>query len=452
MTLALKYAARSDRGLIRPNNQDSVYAGPRLLAVADGMGGHAGGDIASKIVIAALEPLDEDSPKDDLLAEFREAIYGANEHLREVIETNPELSGMGTTLTSILFSGNRITLAHVGDSRCYLLRGSQFTQITHDDTVVQALVDEGQLTVEEASSHPQRSLILRALNGTDVEPDISVREARVGDRYLLCSDGLSSVVSADTLLEALEIADPEACADQLIELALRGGGPDNVTCIVADVIDVEYGDDTVVVDGAAGGNRSQRSVAPTSPAARAALASQANQPQPAPEPSISPPRRRRRQLIIAGIVGVLLIGGFFSFWKWTQTQYFVATNKGQVAVYRGVNASLGPIKLHSVAENSDLKLKDLQQAARDQVRNGIDARNRADANQIIKRLFDQQLRPCSDPDKAAPSPHPSPSGSPTAPPTSPAPKTSTAPSPAPVSPAVAPERELIPGQDCRVVS
>ena len=159
---------------------------------------------------------------------------------------------------------------HVGDSRAYLVRGGQLTQITHDDTFVQALIDEGRLTEEEASSHPQRSLILHALNGADVEPDLSIREVRVGDRYLLCSDGLSDVVSPDTLLEALQLPDPHESADRLVELALRAGGPDNVTCIVADVIDVPYADDAPVMDGAVGGNRPHREPGPTSPASRAA--------------------------------------------------------------------------------------------------------------------------------------------------------------------------------------
>ena len=168
---------------------------------------------------------------------------------------DPHLEGMGTTLTALLFAGGRVGLVHVGDSRAYLVRGGQLTQITHDDTFVQALIDEGRMTAEEASSHPQRSLILRALNGADVEPDLSIREVRIGDRYLLCSDGLSDVVSPDTLLEALQQPDPHESADRLVELALRGGGPDNVTCIVADVIDVPYADDAPVMDGAVGGNR-----------------------------------------------------------------------------------------------------------------------------------------------------------------------------------------------------
>jgi len=253
VTLVLRYAARSDRGLVRSNNQDSVYAGPRLLAVADGMGGHAGGEVASKLVIAAVAPLDDDEPGHDLLAQLEDAVLAGNDAIIELVEQEPELTGMGTTLTAVLFAGRRLGLAHVGDSRAYLLRDGELAQITHDDTFVQSLIDEGRLTEDEAANHPQRSLILRALNGDDVEPSLTVREARAGDRYLLCSDGLSGVVSNDTLVDALRISDPQSSADRLIELALRSGGPDNITVIVADVVDVEYGEDLPIVGGAVSG-------------------------------------------------------------------------------------------------------------------------------------------------------------------------------------------------------
>ena len=156
-----------------------------------------------------------------------------------MVEGDPALEGMGTTLVALLFAGGRLGLLHVGDSRCYLLRDGELSQITHDHTLVQTLVDEGRISEEEASSHPQRSLITRALDGRgEVELDLSVREARAGDRYLLCTDGLTGPVGRrETLLESLEIPDPQACADRLIDLALRGGGPDNITLIVADVVD-----------------------------------------------------------------------------------------------------------------------------------------------------------------------------------------------------------------------
>ncbi|MEO6206119.1 MAG: protein phosphatase 2C domain-containing protein, partial [Mycobacteriales bacterium] len=254
MTLSLRFAARSHIGLLRQINQDSVYAGPRLLAVADGMGGHAAGEVASAVAIAAIAPLDEDAPGADLLDALREAALVANQHLRDMVEGDPALQGMGTTLTAILSAGSRLGLMHIGDSRCYLLRDGELSQITHDHSLVQALIDEGRITEEEASSHPQRNVITKVLDGRDeLEPDLSVREARAGDRYLLCSDGLTGpVASPETLRDALSLPTPQEAVDQLVQLALRGGGPDNITVIVAEVVQTDHQlPATPVVAGAA---------------------------------------------------------------------------------------------------------------------------------------------------------------------------------------------------------
>lgn len=399
MTLVLRYAARSDRGLIRGSNQDSVYAGPRLLAVADGMGGHAAGDVASKVVIAALEHLDDDAPSGDMLSSLRNAVFDGSEHLREVIRESPELEGMGTTLTAVLFAGGRLALCHVGDSRAYLVRDGQLNQITHDDTFVQTLIDDGRITEDEANSHPQRSLLLRALNGQDVDPDLSMREARAGDRYLLCSDGLSGVVSHETMAEALRDPDPQATADRLVELALRSGGPDNITCIVADVVD-DDGSASIdpVVDGAAGDNRGQREVDPRSAAGRAALAD----PRPAtPTASVAsgpPPRKRRRPLRTAllALLGVVVLGvaavGFYAF---VGNHWFVrSVDGGDVGVYRGINASLVGLDLYRLDTPTDLALTDLTQAARSRVESGIEASDRDDADRILSNLLEQRLPEC----------------------------------------------------------
>ena len=180
MTLVLRYSARSDRGLVRQNNQDAVYAGPRLLALADGMGGHAAGEVASSLVISALAPLDEDDPGDDLLAELRDATVEGNAAITRHVADAPDLEGMGTTLTAILFAGSRLGLVHIGDSRAYQLRDGALSQITKDDTFVQSLIDEGRITEEEAHTHPQRSLLLRAITGQDVDPSLTIREAASG--------------------------------------------------------------------------------------------------------------------------------------------------------------------------------------------------------------------------------------------------------------------------------
>src|SRR4051812_2428035 len=302
MTLVLRYAARSDRGLVRANNEDSVYAGARLLALADGMGGHAAGEVASQLVIAALAHLDDDEPGGDLLSQLNDAVHQGNAAIAAHVEADPELEGMGTTLTAILFAGNKLGLVHIGDSRGYLLRDGELSQITKDDTFVQTLVDEGRITAEEAHSHPQRSLIMRALTGHEVEPTLIVREARVGDRYLLCSDGLSDPVSQDTILDALQIPDVAESADRLIELALRGGGPDNVTVVVADVVDYGYGQTQPILAGAVSGDDDQ-TAPPNTAAGRASAfnprrnaAGPPKRPATEPEPPPRKPRSRRRMI------------------------------------------------------------------------------------------------------------------------------------------------------------
>ncbi len=331
MTLVLRYAARSDRGLVRANNEDSVYAGARLLALADGMGGHAAGEVASQLVIAALAHLDDDEPGGDLLSKLDDAVRDGNSAIAAHVEVEPELEGMGTTLTAILFAGNRLGLVHIGDSRGYLLRDGELTQITKDDTFVQTLVDEGRITAEEAHSHPQRSLIMRALTGHEVEPTLIMREAREGDRYLLCSDGLSDPVSHETILEALQIPDVAESADRLIELALRGGGPDNVTVVVADVVDHDYGGQTQpILAGAVSGDDDH--VAPPNTAAGRASAinprpNVAKRVVPEPEPPPKP-RSRKRLFIAAALVLLLVLAGLAVGRQIIRSNYYVSAYDG----------------------------------------------------------------------------------------------------------------------------
>ena len=274
MTLALRYAVRSDVGLLREGNEDSAYAGPCLLAIADGMGGHAAGEVASAVAISALATLDHE-PAGDLLDPLAEAVAEANITLHEMSVADPSVEGMGTTLTAMLWQGSHVALCHIGDSRAYMLRDGELFQITRDHTLVQSLVDEGRLTPQAAASHPQRSLLLRALDGrTEADPDLSIREARFGDRYLLCSDGLSDVVTDQTLHKTLQtVTDPDDAVMQLIELAIRSGGPDNITCIVADVVDTDTGpvppSRTPVVVGAASNTDGRPPLRTDSPASRA---------------------------------------------------------------------------------------------------------------------------------------------------------------------------------------
>jgi serine/threonine protein phosphatase PrpC len=240
-TLAIRYAVQTDIGLLREENEDAAYAGVRLLAVADGMGGHAAGEVASAAVIEALKPLDTEVPAGELLNALDHAVRQAGRTLADMAQANPALAGMGTTLTALLWSGSQLGLVHIGDSRAYLVRDAEVFQITNDHTVVQTLLDDGKITEAEVASHPQRNLILRAIRTqADHEPDLQLREARPGDRYLLCSDGLHEVADAESIAKVLlTVADPDQAAKDLIALAMEGGAPDNITCIVADVVPAE---------------------------------------------------------------------------------------------------------------------------------------------------------------------------------------------------------------------
>ncbi len=477
MTLALRYAARSDRGLVRANNEDSVYAGARLLALADGMGGHAAGEVASQLMVAALAHLDDDEPGGDLLGKLEHAVHEGNSAIADQVELNPDLDGMGTTLTAILFAGDRLGMVHIGDSRGYLLRDGELAQITKDDTFVQTLVDEGRITAEEAHSHPQRSLIMRALTGHEVEPTLIMREAREGDRYLLCSDGLSDPVSHETILEALKIPDVAASADRLIELALRGGGPDNVTVVVADVVDHDYAGQTQpIIAGAVSGD-DDHNIAPPNTSAGRAAAIAPRQPvvkRVVPEPDPPPaPRSRKRMALAAALVALLALAGLGVGSKIIRSYYYVSADGDSVAIMRGIQGSILGVRLQKPyllgcvndrgelsqisygQQDSELgcelmRLQDLRPSERAQVSAGLPAGSLEDAIGQLRQLAQGSLLPmCAPPvpTRAAPSGAPrSGSGAPAAPPTSSA-SSSGMPKPSPATALPAPQQK--PGTDCR---
>ena len=250
MDTNLRFAVQSQRGL-RSNNEDAAFAGPRLLALADGMGGHAAGEVAAALAIKELLPL-EGAATADILADLSEAFERANRAIAEHVALDSEASGMGTTLTALLFDGRRLALGHVGDSRAYLLRDDCLQQITRDDTMVQALVDEGRLSPDEAASHPRRNMLLKVLTGQAIQPYSEVREVDPGDRYLICSDGLSDHVPADEIAAVLRMPEPQQRPQQLIRLALRRGSQDNITCVVADVVEEPSGYNIAMLTGAPG--------------------------------------------------------------------------------------------------------------------------------------------------------------------------------------------------------
>ncbi|MCW7941835.1 protein phosphatase [Streptomyces hygroscopicus] len=407
MSLSLRFAAGSHKGMIREGNEDSGYAGPRLLAIADGMGGQAAGEVASSEVISTIVALDDDVPGSDILTSLGTAVQRANDQLRAMVEEDPQLEGMGTTLTALLWTGQRLGLVHVGDSRAYLLRDGVLTQITQDHTWVQRLVDEGRITEEEATTHPQRALLMRALgSGDHVEPDLSIREVRAGDRYLICSDGLSGVVSHQTMEETLaSYQGPQETVQELIQLALRGGGPDNITVIVADVLDLDTGDtlagqlsDTPIVVGAVAENQHHlhdNGIMQT-PAGRAAglgrqVPGQGGGGEFGPPGSgdttgyvpagsfgdytdedFVKPKKGRRWLkrsfytaLALGIVG----GGLYGAYQWTQTQYYVGANGEHVALYQGISQDLAWVSLSKVqTDHPEIELKYLPPYQQKQVK------------------------------------------------------------------------------------
>lgn len=250
MLMTLSYGVQSQVG-VRGNNEDAAFAGPRLLALADGMGGHAAGELAASLAVENLAPLNT-AFNGDILGDLKEAVSRANLAIAERTANDPKVAGMGTTLTAMLFDGRHLALAHVGDSRAYLLREDRLVQITKDDTLVQSLVDQGRLSPDEARHHPRRSTVLQVLTGAPVEPFFELREVDPGDRYLICSDGVSDYAPTDAMHEALRMSDPQRCPQQLIRTALQHGSRDNLTCIVADVVEGPSGYNIAITTGAPG--------------------------------------------------------------------------------------------------------------------------------------------------------------------------------------------------------
>jgi protein phosphatase len=413
MTLTLHYAARSHVGLVRKGNEDSGYAGPNLLLVADGMGGSAAGEVASAATVDVVQELDRPLHRqggDDALPDpesaLRDAVARAGGALRTLIDGQPALEGMGTTLTALLLAGDRLGIAQVGDSRGYLLRGGELTRLTHDQTFVQSLVDQERITDEQARTHPQRNLLLQALDGrVDVEPVVEVVRPQVGDRLLACSDGLSSYCGEDQIQEALAGGTPAEAADRLVAIALAAGAPDNVTALVADVAD---GPAEAAGSGELPGVRVG---AEAEPATEGATEEAAGDTPPAAErvddaSSEEPRPRRGRAWRRLGVVIVLLAavaGAAFGAYRWTQAQYSVGTSNGEVVIYQGVARTLAGHHLSHVVETTGIPADGLPSFARDQLASTIPASTRDAARKIVASL-DDQLQSCQD--------EPAPSGCP----------------------------------------
>ncbi|MBS4753231.1 serine/threonine-protein phosphatase [Nocardioides sp. zg-ZUI104] len=433
--LELSFYAVSDVGRVRKDNQDSGYAGPWLLAVCDGVGGAARGDIASSIAVNELRQLDEPPGSVDLIDRINDGLHEAHVSIGAQVDQDPSLNGTSTTATVALFDGRRLALGHVGDSRAYLQRDGELSQLTSDHTFVQSLIDEGRITEEEARVHPHRNLILKALDGLhDVEPDLFTIELVAGDRLFLCSDGACGVLDDRRIADILTGGTPEFSAIEMVRASLEAGSSDNVTCVVADVVPAPLaptGDMADTTDapllfaepqvvGAAADLKQRRPRG----LFRGHRSGDTGELEPIPAdipvgvsavyadpPDLEtiryaprPPRRfslARRLLALAVLVGLVWIGVATAYW-WSQKQYYVGTDDDTVVIYRGVQVP----GLSSVYRVSDLSVNDLSDTERRKVDEGIAYDNYRDAERKLRQLGSDRAEQSTDPadlDEPAPS-------------------------------------------------
>lgn len=405
-------AAASHVGKVRANNQDSAYAGAHLFVVADGMGGHAGGDVASAIAVKRITDTDRayDTVHDAELA-LRSALLAANAELAETVFEHGELTGMGTTVSGILRVEDKIALAHIGDSRVYLHRDGELKQISSDHTFVQRLVDSGRITPEEAAVHPRRSVLMRVLGDVDASPEIdtAVFDTRIGDRWLLCSDGLSSYVSDEKIAAILEsVPDPEDAANRLIKESLDEGAPDNVTVVLVDIDDTVQSSHVppITVGSAASPlvfdtDSIRRPLRLPTLLLHPLKATQTDDSHFEPESDdyldvlmVEDHRRRRRRrvwwlvtalVVLAAVAATAIIG-----YQFTQTHYYVGSSDGRVAIYQGVQQDLGPILLSHLVEQTSIELAGLTVFDRQSVLDTISTSTLADAQRVVSRLTADQ--------------------------------------------------------------
>jgi protein phosphatase len=439
MTLSLDYAALSDVGRVRRNNEDSAYAGPHLLLLADGMGGAAAGEVASAAAVQVIRKLDKPGiTGEDMIEALAGAVHRANERLSELVEEDPEREGMGSTVTALLFDGQQLGLAHLGDSRAYRMRDGHLYQLSHDHTFVQSLVDEGRISKEEAFTHPHRNLILRVLDGRpDSDPDLEMLDVQAGDRLLLCSDGLPDYVSDQVIATSMAEGTPDSVVVDLITHALEAGSNDNVTCVVADVVETapSSGVQPQLVGAAAelaqgGTGRAEPTVdvlrAADGGAAGAAADVDLEELRYAPRP----PKRFLwlRRLAVLVFVLVLIGGSGWFAYGWTQRQYYVGTDGDYVAIFKGVEADIPGVTLSNVYEQQRLQVDKLPTYNREQVESNIQADSLSDARTIVGKL-QQAADDCAAKPTPTPKPPPVTVGSKpgTKPPTKPVSKPTTAP-------------------------
>jgi PPM family protein phosphatase len=421
VTLLLRYVAHSEIGLIRKNNQDSGFASPHLIVVADGMGGAAAGDLASAVAIDTVRHV-PNTAGDRMLEVLGRAVNEANDRIADLVDSDPALDGMGTTLTGALFDGNELGLAHIGDSRAYRLREETLERLTHDHSWVQSLVDDGKISEAEAATHPHRSLLLKVLNGQPAnDPDLRLVPVAAGDRLLFCSDGLCGLVDDDVIEAALRLPTLEDALQRLVSEALAEGGIDNITVIVADVV-ADDGTDAPVVLGAAG----ERSIPESNGTGRLAAADDEDDDDeddpPTPRTSAvddearytpQAPTRRRLVRPLVGLLVVVLIlaAGLGAAYAWTRTQFYVGVAGAQVAIYQGLADPIPVVPVSRVYEVQTLAVSDLPPYYAERVRNNIEAPDLESARATVEQLREAVKRCAGEPTPAG-TPTPAPSATP----------------------------------------
>ncbi|MGH2660649.1 MAG: Stp1/IreP family PP2C-type Ser/Thr phosphatase [Actinomycetota bacterium] len=352
-------AAATDIGLVREGNEDSYLVDEPLFAVADGMGGHRGGEVASQLALETVEKLFREGEGD-----LAEQVQEANRAVFERSVEDLQVAGMGTTLTAALVEGDRIRLAHVGDSRAYLLRDGDLRRLTEDHTLVHRMVTEGEISETEAEAHPQRSVLTRAL-GVDmfVDVDDDVVQVRSGDRLLLCTDGLTGMVPEDRIKEMLQhVADPAEAAERLVRSANEAGGVDNITVVILD-----FSDDGQAQD-------------------RLALVARAK--APAEKPAKASRRRAfpwKRITIWLGAAVAVIVLGLVGLRAYLDTQWYVGVSEGNVAIYRGIPAEVAGFRLHHVVVETTIPAEVAESFGRD-LDQGIIAEDREAANAIVEQI------------------------------------------------------------------
>ncbi|HEX6757887.1 MAG TPA: protein phosphatase 2C domain-containing protein [Propionibacteriaceae bacterium] len=443
MTLQLRYVTHSEIGLIRKNNQDSGYASPHLLVVADGMGGAAAGDLASAVAIDTIRKLEAPTTGQEMLEVLAGAIHLANDKIAELVESDLSLEGMGTTVTGAMFDGAQLGLAHIGDSRAYLVRDGHLERLTHDHTWVQSLVDDGKISENEAAMHPHRSLLLKVLNGQPTnDPDLAMVPVVAGDRLMFCSDGVCGLIDDDVIETALQLPELNDAAERLVVEALREGGIDNITVIVADVVESGGSDEVIVLgaasthpiptDGVPRGQSSEKDETDDTLVTKLADF----EPPPVDDEerySPQPPHQRRFRRPLIGLLALLFVAvaGLGMAYGWTRTQYFVGTDQDKVAIFQGLSEGLPGLTLSRVYEVQQLAVSELPPFYQEQVKANIDVASLDSARETVAELTEAAKR-CASPQPTA-SPRPkSTAGSKPSP--TPSKKLSSNPTPSPSAP------------------